>query len=982
MTEMIRMIAECTVTMSVVGALLMAVTPLLTKRYSARSIYIAWMIVLVGFLIPFRPQIATPAVSVTVPEIRQTTQEDLFLPAQVRLTKPQTTAQRPSQAAVQMAVNTAVNTAKVDYAIPVMTEQARAEAKEKPAETARPSLTAVEIVFVVWILGITVVLGHRLAGHFRFMRTVRRWSKPVQEPAYKAVLASAKQEMGIDAHVTLRICAPLDSPMLVGLLSPTILLPDSTLSLAEADLVFRHELNHFKGRDLWGRVLMLLASALHWFNPLLIVFMKAATFQCEASCDAKVMQGMDMDARLYYSETIIHSLRGRPALSTALSTRYRGGMKTMKRRILQILDDGRKKLGALVVCTILVAVLGTGMAFALNTPDAPEGKPGETASAGASQSPEPTVAPTPVFAAVDDATEELGEAEERRLLELNTKLLGLLDGYNKGFPMDGQLLIYDFYPEAAAERKYESLMAQMDACETGIDLTRFLKDEQVRVRPIPKGVTEWTYKMLGAAGFLGWDDIYFRAFRPQIGENEWIDAYRVTVDDPELDGATTVEVVGEDRLLSMQNGFSPYEGKLTRIAPDEKETMRARAVEFCVEYADAMLGEDVISMVSDWIFSEDGEIMTGYVWVFDTRRDWSGYGQYRTGHMPYSAEDHSQNVGFLVQIEQGSGRILGFTSEVDEATFVNGADASTDWTYLTGEAFPIVDTNYMWETVAPIANDKLYELGELYYADLSIEGRTAYRHMAGNMQMLLGPDGEWERFLNALGKCKSAKDFDAVLLGDFIGITQSPEGEPQREDILAYADGLLDAIGYGDFVLRSFTYSGYYGEMAGAPAYEVFATGLDVEEDPYSYRPLPEHVKLTITADGKLSYVDGGEYWTDETAFTQAEWDEIRGPIEETARTRVSQILTETLMSGLDIRLDEMMIGETAYQAHSGESRILRISVPYSYEGIADGETAVLDDGRILLIYNIEDGRLCGMQYADADSDAWFLQPSDYANIG
>ena len=57
---------ECTLTMTALSCLLLALTPLLERRYSPRCLYALWLVVLVGFAVPVRPGDAPQAMTVTL----------------------------------------------------------------------------------------------------------------------------------------------------------------------------------------------------------------------------------------------------------------------------------------------------------------------------------------------------------------------------------------------------------------------------------------------------------------------------------------------------------------------------------------------------------------------------------------------------------------------------------------------------------------------------------------------------------------------------------------------------------------------------------------------------------------------------------------------------------------------------------------------------------------------------------------------------
>lgn len=138
----------------------------------------------------------------------------------------------------------------------------------------------------------------------------------------------------------------------------------------------KHELVHCKRNDLWYKLLVLVTTVLHWFNPVVSLMARAIEGLCEISCDAQVVLGANADMRQQYCETILSVVRYQPKLKTALSTNFYRGKKGMKKRILSIMDTGKKRAGIGVICFALLLTLGTGTAFAVNDAEhVPENAP-------------------------------------------------------------------------------------------------------------------------------------------------------------------------------------------------------------------------------------------------------------------------------------------------------------------------------------------------------------------------------------------------------------------------------------------------------------------------------------------------------------------------------------------------------------------------------------------------------------------------------
>ena len=69
--------------------------------------------------------------------------------------------------------------------------------------------------------------------------------------------------------------------MILGLFRPVLILPQMELSQQQLAFIFRHELAHYKRRDLWIKWMFLLVQSVHWFNPLVHILAKKANLDLE-----------------------------------------------------------------------------------------------------------------------------------------------------------------------------------------------------------------------------------------------------------------------------------------------------------------------------------------------------------------------------------------------------------------------------------------------------------------------------------------------------------------------------------------------------------------------------------------------------------------------------------------------------------------------------------------------------------------------------
>ena len=146
MKTFVLALLSATVIASLLSALLLAVAPALSRRYSARAVSAAFLIVLLSFLTVWSPKTGSAPVTVALPK------------AQTVLTVP-----------VPYAV-TRINEAarKTDGA-----EQTTTATPAKEITAATRSLDTYDALFILWAAGALAALALHALKHARFLRAVK-----------------------------------------------------------------------------------------------------------------------------------------------------------------------------------------------------------------------------------------------------------------------------------------------------------------------------------------------------------------------------------------------------------------------------------------------------------------------------------------------------------------------------------------------------------------------------------------------------------------------------------------------------------------------------------------------------------------------------------------------------------------------------------------------------------------------------------------
>lgn len=132
-----------------------------------------------------------------------------------------------------------------------------------------------------------------------------------------------------------------------GIFNPKIIIPAS-LAKCDINYIILHEQVHIKRRDNLWRAVAVITACVHWFNPLIWIFLKYFFTDMELACDAKVVKYLDEPEKKEYAEAILSVASGKVFFASAF-----GGAKT-RVRIENILSYKQLTLFSGICTTLLV----------------------------------------------------------------------------------------------------------------------------------------------------------------------------------------------------------------------------------------------------------------------------------------------------------------------------------------------------------------------------------------------------------------------------------------------------------------------------------------------------------------------------------------------------------------------------------------------------------------------------------------------------
>lgn len=373
MTKIFLSVFEISVSVSILIAVLLLLTPLLNKRYAAKWKYWIWIILALRLIIPVNGT-SVRSMADTLSQIRSQSVSD---PEKSNTAEPSEQAMPQGRVIVEI---------PAQMTIPIA----------QPSEKSSIDITPLDVVAFVWMMGSLAFISLNLISYAHYKRQVLKKGNVIKDTYLLRQVFKLKCELRIEDSLQIIEYPEAASPMMIGFIKPVLILPEEPCDSEELYFILKHELVHLKRRDVYMKLLLAVANAVHWFNPLVWIMQKEASVDMELSCDERVTLGTDYAARKAYTETLLSTLHNRHTKRTVLSTQFYGGKKIMKKRFKNILiRKGKKNGAAILMCAILLTIsLGTlvgcsvaasgqtGNADAASSPSEMDDAPGLLVNAG------------------------------------------------------------------------------------------------------------------------------------------------------------------------------------------------------------------------------------------------------------------------------------------------------------------------------------------------------------------------------------------------------------------------------------------------------------------------------------------------------------------------------------------------------------------------------------------------------------------------
>ena len=260
-----------------ITALLLLLKPITAKRLPARWQYCVWVALLISMVLPAYKLIPKKeAQKLSIVPQNQTVQTE---------TQPQE----------EINPDTVVT-----YDTPIEYREVNLSSKIQ--------IRLFDLIAYIWGTGVLIFSLVVIISYFRFLCHKNKNAVKISD---NKIFSEVKKELKIKRRIRLKASLDIGSPMLVGILFPTVYIPCLKIPDNNMRMVLLHELTHYKRKDLLVKWFAILVNAVHWFNPLCYLACAALSEACEVSCDMSVTKNMSEDEQKLYMQTILNLVEER-----------------------------------------------------------------------------------------------------------------------------------------------------------------------------------------------------------------------------------------------------------------------------------------------------------------------------------------------------------------------------------------------------------------------------------------------------------------------------------------------------------------------------------------------------------------------------------------------------------------------------------------------------------------------------------------------
>ena len=181
----------------------------------------------------------------------------------------------------------------------------------------------------IWLAGVVLLSGFFAAVYIGTMRTLK-YASPLGDGVYTA--------------------PGIISPAVYGIFRPKILLPEERKTENEPYILL-HERAHIRRRDNLRRLVALVLTAAHWFNPLAWLFLKLYLADLELAADERATADLTAEEKKAYAKALVAAAPAKAGLASPF------GGADLRLRVVRVLSYRRLTTASVLFFSLLAGTI-------------------------------------------------------------------------------------------------------------------------------------------------------------------------------------------------------------------------------------------------------------------------------------------------------------------------------------------------------------------------------------------------------------------------------------------------------------------------------------------------------------------------------------------------------------------------------------------------------------------------------------------------
>lgn len=216
-----------------------------------------------------------------------------------------------------------------------------------------------QYVLYIWLGGVIIAVTFNLAGYKRFLKYLKNGHRLAtdEENEILATLLNGRKRVSL---VRNRF---VPTPMLIGIFKPCIIIPDVDFNEKQIKNILLHEISHLRRFDIGLKWLTMIATSIHWFNPLMYFIKKEISHACELACDEIVIKNLSTVEKQAYGDTLISVIADHKYTASVLQATMCEEKRSLKERLVAIMNNNKKSKLLIFFSGVLLALIILGALY-------------------------------------------------------------------------------------------------------------------------------------------------------------------------------------------------------------------------------------------------------------------------------------------------------------------------------------------------------------------------------------------------------------------------------------------------------------------------------------------------------------------------------------------------------------------------------------------------------------------------------------------